>query len=238
MTKTSILFLAIAIASCQPTSKKNGETNTASATIAAHSDKENLLKNSIIKAIDKDDLSITFQKNDGLAIAFHRVHKDSSWSSISFAQWPYKPLSQETGIRLNDYIQGIDLCWNYIEKSGHINITSLGLMSPHNYPDILKNQVYAFNKDLDWMNYLNNNTTQNDLLMRSTTYKRTSETMLKHNVYEPINDFLKQKGFVISAYALEKMASISATKQKNIGIENPSLVPSPLAINISVKKSS
>jgi hypothetical protein len=36
----------------------------------------------------------------------------------------------------------------------------------------------------------------------------SSQTELKYNVYQPINDFIKQKGFFISSFEMEKMAEI------------------------------
>ena len=71
--------------------------------------------------------------------------------------------------------------------------------------------------------------------MLSKTYEWTDKIMLKHDVYKPINSFLKQKGFEISSYALEKMAEIPKSKQEELGFENIMLVPSPLAININVE---
>ncbi len=64
----------------------------------------------------------------------------------------------------------------------------------------------------------------------------SSQTELKYNVYQPINDFIKQKGFSISSFEMEKMAEISEKEQNNMGIENSVLVPSPMTINIDVKK--
>lgn len=190
-----------------------------------------------IKVIDnKEGLIITFRKNNGLSIAFHRKHIDSAWTSISVGHWPYKMLKKNTETTLQEHTDNIDSCWNYIAKLGEINITSLGLLPPHNYPDVATNQVRAFNQDKEWKNESDNSIDKKETLMPVTTYDKTREMMLKFDVYQPINDFLKQKGFSISDYAVEKMGDISEEKQKSMGIENPILVPSPMAINIYVEK--
>ncbi len=217
--------------------------------ISCQSDRENqpvspseedveIIENAIFHdIINANSHILTFQKHDSLSISFHREHKDSAWSSISFGRWPHKAFDNPDTIKLSTYIGQLDTCWNYVAKLGSINIKSLGVLSPQHYPDILKNQVNAFNKDKAWRNdSLNNNIDNKKTLMLSKTYEWSEYVMLKHNVYQPINDFLKQKGFEISGFALEKMSEVSEKRQKGLGIDSIMLVPNPLAINIYVNE--
>lgn len=76
------------------------------------------------------------------------------------------------------------------------------------------------------------------MLMLGSTYDLTAEIMFKHDVYKPINDVLKEIRLEISGFEMEKMSSISKEKQIKMGIKNPVIVPSPMAINISVESRS
>jgi len=47
---------------------------------------------------------------------------------------------------------------------------------------------------------------------------------------------LKQKGFEISGFSLEKMSEVPENRQTELGVDNIMLVPTPLAINVYVNK--
>ena len=216
------LILVVVITSCNQNPSVEYATEKVVTVDSLMRNKNSLITKSHIKNVDnKDGRIITFRKNNGLYIAFHNRHIDSAWTSISVGHWPYKMLQQYSETDLQEHIENIDSCWNYMANLGEINITSLGLSSPRNYPDIAANQVRAFNEDLDWKSNPSNN---------------IEAIMLKYDVYKPINDFLKLKGFAISGFAMEKMSTISEEEQKSMGIENPVSVPSPMAINIYVEK--
>lgn len=184
-----------------------------------------------------DELLITFKKKDSTSISFHRESADSAWSSISFHSWPHEIFDIVDTINLSTYIKQIDICWEYVEKIAPIEIKRLGLLPPQHYPDILRNQINAFNIDDEWRkDTLNNNVKNKKTLMLGKTYKRTKDIMLKYNVYKPINDYLTKKGFHISRFALEKMSDISEQKQKEMAIENVILIPTPMSINIYIEK--
>lgn len=187
--------------------------------------------------ICKDSLVITFQKHDSLSISFHRQHKDSAWSSISFGRWPHKVFDKTDTINLSSYVKQIDTCWNYVSELGVINIKSLGLLAPQHYPDILKNQINAFNNDELWKSKTTNNKiSNNEVFDWVPSLNWSGNIMMNNDVYKPINDFLKQKGFKISWYALEKLIEIPESKQNELGVDSVILIPSALAINVSVSK--
>lgn len=218
--------------------------------ISCQSDRENqpaspsdinveIIENAMFHDIINDNSHIlTFQKYDSLSISFHREHKDSAWSSISFGRWPHKAFDNTDTINLSSYIKQLDSCWNYAARLGSINIKRLGLLTPQYYPDILKNQVTAFNKDELWKSKTTNDKiSNNEIFGWIPSNNWAGNIMMNNDVYKPINDFLKQKGFKISWYALEKLIQISESKQKELGVDSVILVPSALAINIFVSKS-
>lgn len=239
MAKANIIsgFFLIVIFGCNQNISKKTTTNQEDKNVALTENQDSLFFKKYVENIEKTDLSITFQQYDGLAISFSRSNKDKPWSSISFGYWPYKIINPEEESKLHRYVKNLDFYWSYIEKSGTISLTRLGLLSPHSYTDVAINQVRAFNEDEQWKKDQNNVLTKKKNLMLSKTYRKAAEIMLKHDVYKPINDFIKGKGFSISGYDLEKVGEISEEEQKSMGIENPVLVPTPLAIIINVEKS-
>ena len=231
-----IFSTILAIGCNQHPGEKSADINNKKTDVSKKPSDSIRIQNQIEEIDNNHELTITFKKNNGLYIAFRREHIDSAWTSISFGHWPHKTFLNNTETMLQKHMENIDYCWGYIEKIGEINITSLRLLSPHNYPDIATNQINAFNQDKEWKNKANHRIDNKATLMLVTTYNKTVEMMLRYDIYKPINDFLKQKGFSISDYAVEKMGYISEEKQRSTGIENPVLVPSPLKINIYVSK--
>lgn len=225
MKNLSLIIVIISFVSCNQSPTTDSSTEKVHVvdsltTISNNATPENHINGLDIRE-DLNDLFYTFRLKDGLDISFHKDHIDGAWTSISVGHWPYKMLQQHTETDLQTHIENIDSCWNYVAKLGKMNITTLGLSPPDNYPDIAKNQTLAFNADSNW---------------KSNSYNSIEKVMLKYDVYKPFNNFLKTKGFAISGYIMEKMSSISPGKQKSMGFENTVHVPSPMAISIFVER--
>ena len=236
---TSIFVLLILVIGCEQNTTKlnNKETKLKASEYDVISENTSDIDDSFFaEIVFKDSLIITFKKHDSLSISFQREHKDSAWSSISFGRWPFKAFDYTDTINLSTYIMQIDSCWNYVSKLGSINIKSLSLLAPQHYPDILKNQIKAFSTDELWREDTIHTRVDDNKTFNFFAKKWSENIMLKNDIYKPINDFLKQKGFKISWYALEKLIEIPESKQKEFGIDSVLLVPSALAINVSVSK--
>ena len=116
------------------------------------------------------------------------------------------------------------------------------MQPPHLYPDIEKNQVKAFSEDSVWISKINyyqksveTEKYLNNSWILNRNYGLTKQIMYRYNIYNPINDFLKEKGFNICGYVFEKIDSIPSNKQLKLGSKSPILTPTPENIFIFVQ---
>jgi hypothetical protein len=238
----SALFL-ISLISCENSKTENSlssedeKQNEAAKKRSEAAKKDSLFLKKNVKTIKEEEHYISFEEQDGFSYTFSRKGNEGPYTSLSFGQHSSELFASSKQPELHEFIKNLSFYWDYVEKSDSINLNSLGLSSPHNYPDIAKNQVMAFKRDEEWNSTENTGIKNTKTLMLSTTYKMTAEIMLRQDVYKPVNDFLKQKGFEISGFDVEKMGGISEEVQKEMGVKKPVLVPSPLMIMIYVEKS-
>jgi hypothetical protein len=93
----------------------------------------------------------------------------------------------------------------------------------------LKNHIQAFTDSKNWQNHIKQNGKKLD-------YKIIKETMLKSDIYKPLNDFLKTKGYYISGFETEKHGFITKKNLQKAGFPGSEIVPMPFIVWVVLNK--
>jgi hypothetical protein len=128
-------------------------------------------------------------------------------------------------------VEQLDVYWNVANRDNEINLSevSVHIGYPIEHGDVLKRHLNGFNKSKKWLEYVAKN-------YKNPDYKLTAELMLELDVYKPLNDFLKSKGFEMVEISLEKIGLVQPELLEEYGLDNKTIIPMPHMVWIKIGK--
>ncbi|MCK5169114.1 MAG: hypothetical protein KAQ75_04470 [Bacteroidales bacterium] len=170
----------------------------------------------------KVDYSLKIEKDSTTRILTFWKDKDSTiYTSVKYSVIDFKKKSTE--INLTDEISTINQLWNIAKDSITFNLQSFNIGYPLLYSDILKNNIQAFIDSKDWQNHIKQNGEKLD-------YNIIKKVMLDADVYQPLNDFLKTKGFYISGFETEKHGFVTKENLQKVSFTGAEIIPMPFIV--------
>jgi len=169
--------------------------------------------------IEQDSIhrTLTFWKN-----------KDSTiYTSVKYSITDFNNVLFEK--KLFDETSTINQLWDIAKDSINYNLQSFNISYPLYYSDILKNHIKAFNDSKEWQNHIEQNGKKLD-------YTIIKKVMFENNVYKPLNDFLKTKGYEISGFETEKHGFVTNENLQKAGYSGNKIIPMPFIVWVTLSK--
>ena len=204
----TLLVLILLLASCNP--KKENKIQ---------SDAEVVKQDSLWRNIElydsETDYTLVIDNDSIRRILSFRKNVDSS----EFRYINYQ-ISNNQKRNLKDEIQFIDRLWRLAEDS--INITPKGIMVgyPLEYKDVLKNHIEALKET---GNFDINN------------YDSLRLIMISKHVYQPLETYLKSRGYQLTKISTEKHGYVPKDDLKELGYPDSLKIPVPYMVWLEVK---
>ncbi len=177
------------------------------------------------------DKEITFRKDGYLnnrLFGFAKYEDEDHYSNIFIKRYFDTELNASIH-NLETLLKELDAFWEVVKRYSPIELSSASIGYPASYPDVLKRHIEAFINSDKWVEYAQENGKKVD-------YELTRSIMMEADVYKPLNDFLKTKGYCISDFRFEKMYYIKPEKLKADGYEVDFIIPLPYSVWIRVTK--
>ena len=175
------------------------------------------------------DYSLRIEKDNVYRILTFWKHKDSTiYTSVKYSITDFNIITTERN--LADEISAIDQLWDIAKDSIEYNLQSFNIGYPLLYSDILANQIQAFVDSEDWQNHVKLNGKKLD-------YSIIKKVMHDADVYQPLNDFLKTKGFYISGFETEKHGFVTNENLQKAGFTGSEIVPIPFIVWVTLNQS-
>lgn len=179
----------------------------------------------------RDSRTISFRKKDESSnkrCGFSK-HPDSVNYTNLFITSYYDGVNEQKH-DLESLIESFHVYWYVAEKYTEIQLSTASVGYPSEYNDILKRHIAAFKNSAAWNDYVDKNG-------NIPNYELTKSIMLDADVYKPLNDFLKAKGYEIADLGLEKIGYIDPKSLENAGLDNNIIIPVPHMVWINIGKS-
>ena len=176
------------------------------------------------------EYSLTYKQDSIYRILTFWKDKDSTiYTSVKYSVISFETTNLNT--KLSEEIPFIKQLWNKAEDSIQYNLQSFNIGYPLLYSDVLKNHIQAFLNSKDWQSHVKQNG-------RTLNYEIIKKIMLENNIYKPLNDFLKTKGYYISSFETEKHGFITKENLQKAGFTGSEIIPMPFIVWITLKKQS
>lgn len=117
--------------------------------------------------------------------------------------------------------------WEIAEDSIQMNLQSFNIGYPLLYTDILEKHINAFINSKEWQDHVKKNVKKLD-------YQIIKDVMIKYNVYEPLNDFLKSKNYEVKEIETEKHGFITKENLQKAGFSGSEIIPMPFIVWIII----
>ena len=174
------------------------------------------------------DFSLKIEKVSVIRVLTFWKHKDLTiYSSVKYSITDFNKITTERN--LADEISIIDQLWDIAKDSIIFDLQSFNIGYPLLYSDILKNHIQAFIDSKDWQNHIKQNGKKLD-------YEIIKEVMLRNDVYKPLNDFLKTKGYYISDFETEKHGFVTKENLQKTGFTGNETVPMPFIVWVTLNQ--
>ena len=121
--------------------------------------------------------------------------------------------------------------WIAANRDAAIQLQKVYVGSPLSYNDVTKRHLEAFKHSTKWAHYLKEKG-------KTVDYQLVADIMLETDVYKPLNDFLKLKGFEIVDISLEKVGMLPANRLLDDGVNSNEIIPTPHMVWIEIGKTS
>ncbi len=166
---------------------------------------------------------LAFKKKTDFARTSFMFHhsKNSKEYSLLFIRNTNKDLT------LNSSMADLHLFWNYAQQENGIKLKGISVPLVTRFSDITKRHIEAFMHSKAWQEYIkvSPNTPNTEL---------TTSIILEHDIYKPLHDFLKGKGYKIKGLRLEKLGYMQASDLQDLGYSEDLIIPfSGVQINVS-----
>ncbi len=178
----------------------------------------------------KDSISISFRLKGELSniqCEFSKKPDSMSYSDLSVCS--YYLVENAIEHDLAKIMSCFDIYWKVVNRNSKINLQSVHVGYPMEYKDILIRHIDGFKNSTKWIEYVEQNGKKpND--------KLTAEIMLELDVYKPLNDFLKSKGFEIVDIRLEEINYILPEALEEYNLDDKTIIPMPQIVWFEIGK--
>ena len=161
--------------------------------------------------------------------AFNKVSDSLPYSEFSIRQF-YQTKHQNKH-DLTSIMEYMAIFWIAANRDAPIQLQSVYVGSPLSYNDVTKRHLDAFKHSTKWKAYLSEK-------RKTLDYQLVANIMFETDVYKPLNDFLKLKGFEIVDISLEKVGMLPAKGLLDDGVNSNEIIPTPHMVWIEIGKTS
>lgn len=170
----------------------------------------------------KTDNYLAFKKKtDSTRTSFMFHHSDSKEYSLLFIRNTNKDLT------LSSSITDLHLFWNYAQLENGIKLKGISVPLVTRFSDITKRHIEAFIHSKAWQEYIKESP-------NTPNVELTTSIILEQDIYKPLHDFLKHKGYTITGLRLEKLEYMQASDLQNLGYYKDLIIPfSSVQINVA-----
>ena len=180
----------------------------------------------------KDSVCLTFKLKgelENVQWAFNKVSDSLPYSEFSIRQF-YQTKHQNKH-DLTSIMEYMAIFWIAANRDAPIQLQSVYVGSPLSYNDVTKRHLDAFKHSTKWKAYLSEK-------RKTLDYQLVANIMFETDVYKPLNDFLKLKGFEIVDISLEKVGMLPAKGLLDDGVNSNEIIPTPHMVWIEIGKTS
>jgi len=178
----------------------------------------------------KDSVSLTFRLKgdfDNMQCRFYKTADSIPYSEFSVGQ--YYQVENTKKHDLTSIMNYMAIFWMAANRDAPIHLQKVYVGDPFTYNDVQKRHIEAFKHSTKWTNYLKHRGNTID-------YQLIADIMLESDVYKPLNDFLKLKGFEIVEINLEKVGLIPSKRLEDDGLNSNIIIPTPHMVWIKIGK--
>jgi len=178
----------------------------------------------------KDSVSLTFRLKgdfDNMQCRFYKTSNSTPYSEFSVGQ--YYQAENTKKHDLTSIMNYMAIFWMATKRDAPIHLQKVYVGDPYTYNDVTKRHIEAFKHSTKWTNYLKQRGSTID-------YQLIADIMLESDVYKPLNDFLKLKGFEIVEINLEKVGLIPSKRLEDDGLNSNIIIPTPHMVWIKIDK--
>jgi hypothetical protein len=178
----------------------------------------------------KDSTRMSFRlKGDfsNIQCEFYRNPDSIFYSGLSVRNY-----YQEENVKNHDLkaiMNHVDIYWIVVNRDSKIKLQNVQIGYPLMYNDVLVRHIDGFTNSTKWADYVKHNG-------KKPNYKLTAEIMLEQNVYKPLNDFIKPKGFEITNINVEKIGLVLPEILEEYGLDKKTIIPMPYMVWIEIGK--
>lgn len=158
---------------------------------------------------------------------FYKKPDSTSYLSLSIRNYYQSENSKKHD--LTTILEYTDIYWIDIIRDSKINLQTVQVGYPSEYRDVLMRHINGFKNSSKWNEYVNRNG-------KKPNYELTTQIMLELDVYKPLNDFLKTKGFEIIDMSLEKIGLVLPELLDEYGLDNKAIIPMPHMVWFKIGK--
>lgn len=172
------------------------------------------------------DYSLKIEQDSIYRILTFWKHKDSTiYTSIKYSISDFNENSNPKN--LADEIVYIEQLWNIAQDSISMNLKSIIIGYPQVYKDILQNHIEAFKQSKEWQSHVNENG-------KTLNIELIKKIMFESDMYKPLNDLLRTKGYQVSGFETEKHGFITKENQLKAGYSGQEIIPMPFMVWITI----
>ncbi len=194
-----------------------------------NSDTTQAISHSLIIGNDSTSLSFRDSVNyPNIQISFIKNKDSAAYSTLRISNYYYQA-NIDTSFTLEYLSEQLSTIWAIVEMENKISLTHVSVGYPLEYTDVLINQIEAFKNSPQWQPHLYESKLWLD-------YELIKATMLEADVYKPLNNFLKTKGFHISGFHLEKHGYVTKNKLEELGYDTNMMIPVPFIVWIDIRE--
>lgn len=180
----------------------------------------------------KDSVQLAFQLKgelENVQWVFNKASDSLPYSEFSVRQ-NYQTEHQQKH-DLTSIMQYTAIFWIAANRDAPLELQKVYVGSPLSYNDVQKRHIKVFQHSSKWKAHLKEKG-------RTVDYQLVADIMLETDVYKPLNDFLKLKGFEIINISLEKVGLIPSKLLEDDGLNNNGIIPTPHMVWIEIGKTS
>lgn len=180
----------------------------------------------------KDSVQLSFRLKgelDKVQWVFNKASDSLPYSAFSIRQF-YQTEHQKKP-DLTSIMQYMVIFWIAANRDAPIQLQKVYVGSPLSYNDVTKRHLEVFKNSTKWAHHLKENG-------KIVDYQLVADIMLETDVYKPLNDFLKLKGFEIVDISLEKVGLLPAKQLLGADINSNDRIPTPHMVWIEIGKTS
>ena len=180
--------------------------------------------------VTKSEVDYSLKTEQDSIIRILTLWKDLDSTVYTSIKYSISDFNQtENTFNLKNEISTIQKLWDIAEDSIEFELRSFNIGYPLLYQDILKNHIQAFVDSKEWQDHVK-------LYGKKLDYQIIKKVMVEANVYKPLNEFLKSKGYYITGVDTEKHGFVTKEKLQKAGFSGNEIIPMPFIIWLTLDK--